>query len=441
MKILFSPLGMTDPIAQNHDGAMLHICRKYDIDKVYFYMSKEICELEDERRYADSVKWLSEHLGRNIEVAEPFKRPELSDVQIFDDFIEDFREILKKIRNDNPGAELYLNVSSGTPAMKSALHVLAALSDNGNMIPVQVSTPNRSSNTHREYNADKEWNENIDNTNESENRTVISGHINFLNQIKKKMLGSLIDKFDYVGALILAEDMRDILTRRFMRMLDGAAKRITFSSPDALEEFEGEDIIPNHLHPGSQLYRVEEYLRMLEVKEWKEEFGDFIRAITPMITELFEVVLHELLGFDVEEFVYRNEHGERIWNRILLMKNDIWNDFNREFRGNFNGRNVLSVHLLKIIKIKCSSTNPRLYESCESLRSVEENIRNRAAHKIIHLSANNIEMETGMHPDDIIDNLKEVLSYVDETANSDDFFKSYDKMNEVLLRELYNLDE
>lgn len=437
MRILFSPLGMTDPIAQNHDGAMLHICRYYAIDKVYFYMSKEICELEDERQYEKTIEKLSAVLGRKIEVAETIRRPELSEVQIFDVFIDDFREILGKIRRENPNAELYLNVSSGTPAMKSALHVLAALSENGNMIPIQVSTPARASNSHRVYEAEKEWENNKDNEPGAENRTAESGHINFLNEIKKKMLRSLIDKFDYVGALILAEEMEDILTDKFMRMLDGAAKRITFSYGDALNEFDGEDIIPNHLYPASSLYRIEEYLRMLEVKEWKEEFGDFIRGITPLITELFEIILHDLLGFNVEDFVYRNAQGERCWNRRLLSRSDIWEDLKREFDGDFNGNNILSIHLLKIIKIKCSSTGPQLYRSCETLRTVEENIRNRAAHRIIYLSAENIQAETGMSPDDIVETLRKVLSYVDESADSEDFFRSYDKMNEVLLNELY----
>ena len=48
MKILFSPVGNTDPISENnlYDGAMLHICRYYDIDKVYMYMSEQIFEKE-----------------------------------------------------------------------------------------------------------------------------------------------------------------------------------------------------------------------------------------------------------------------------------------------------------------------------------------------------------------------------------------------------------
>ena len=43
-KILFSPVGGTDPISNYHDGALLHICRFYKPDTVYLYLSGEIVE-------------------------------------------------------------------------------------------------------------------------------------------------------------------------------------------------------------------------------------------------------------------------------------------------------------------------------------------------------------------------------------------------------------
>ena len=40
-KILFSPVGGTDPVSENNyrDGSMLHICRHYKPDKVILYLS------------------------------------------------------------------------------------------------------------------------------------------------------------------------------------------------------------------------------------------------------------------------------------------------------------------------------------------------------------------------------------------------------------------
>ena len=45
-KILFTPVGGTDPISSTNcfDGAILHICRYYKPNKVIMYMSKEMLD-------------------------------------------------------------------------------------------------------------------------------------------------------------------------------------------------------------------------------------------------------------------------------------------------------------------------------------------------------------------------------------------------------------
>ena len=46
-KILFSPIGGSDPIRNFRDGSMLHICRYYKPDKVILYMSREMLENQE----------------------------------------------------------------------------------------------------------------------------------------------------------------------------------------------------------------------------------------------------------------------------------------------------------------------------------------------------------------------------------------------------------
>ena len=43
-KILFTPIGNTDPIKYLHDGSMLHISRHYKPDVIYLYFTKEMAE-------------------------------------------------------------------------------------------------------------------------------------------------------------------------------------------------------------------------------------------------------------------------------------------------------------------------------------------------------------------------------------------------------------
>lgn len=61
-KILFSPIGGTDPISNFRDGAMLHICRIYKPDIVYLYLSKEMCEFQEKD---DRYRYCLEQLGKS----------------------------------------------------------------------------------------------------------------------------------------------------------------------------------------------------------------------------------------------------------------------------------------------------------------------------------------------------------------------------------------
>lgn len=138
--VLFTPVGGHDPIASFHDGAVLHICRVYRPEKVYLYLSHEMLERSrQDDRYRLSLEKLQQQLGCKMEIRQ-IERDELTQVQLFDTFYTDFDQLLREIHNENPGSTLLVNLSSGTPAMKSALNVISVLAQYP-MQAVQVSTP------------------------------------------------------------------------------------------------------------------------------------------------------------------------------------------------------------------------------------------------------------------------------------------------------------
>ena len=98
--ILFSPVGGTDPIATSNfrDGSMLHICRCYKPDKVYLYMSNEILKFQKmDSRYTYCLDKLGEKTGHLFEY-EIIARPDMKNVQEFDPFYQEFREIILEIQ-------------------------------------------------------------------------------------------------------------------------------------------------------------------------------------------------------------------------------------------------------------------------------------------------------------------------------------------------------
>ena len=150
MNILFSPLGGTDPISENnfYDGSMLHICRHYDIDKVYLYMTKEIYEKhEKDDRYRFFINKLAEQKNKEIESV-IIADKERDNVQEYDPFLFKFEEEINNIINElNDDDNFFINISSGTPAMKNALVILQDLNEY-NCKFIQVSTPIKKMNEH-----------------------------------------------------------------------------------------------------------------------------------------------------------------------------------------------------------------------------------------------------------------------------------------------------
>ena len=166
-RILFSPVGGTDPMSLYNcrDGSLLHICRVYRPAKVYLYMSKEILDnQEKDNRYLYCLEQLAKLQDRECEYV-VIERPDLTNVHEFDYFYNDFREIIGKIMNDMDSSdELLLNVSSGTPAMKSGLLVLQTLGEYP-CKTIQVATPERKMNEHihEGYDVTTLWELNEDN--------------------------------------------------------------------------------------------------------------------------------------------------------------------------------------------------------------------------------------------------------------------------------------
>ena len=164
MRILFSPVGTTDPISKNNykDGSMLHIARVYKPDKIILYISNEMLEnQEKDDRYRYCIRQLDKFASTSTEIA-VIERPDLKDVNDFDYFYKDFKEILDKyVKTLNEDDELLINISSGTPQMKSGLAVLQTMLEYSNCKLIQVSTPEKRSNEHytsRDENIEELWN-------------------------------------------------------------------------------------------------------------------------------------------------------------------------------------------------------------------------------------------------------------------------------------------
>ena len=191
------------------DGSLVHICRVYRPDMAYLYMSAEILQHhEADNRYLYCLEDLAKRQGRDAEY-HIIERPDLHKVQDFDIFYRDFRQIIHDISAPmEPEDTLLLNVSSGTPAMKSTLLDLTTLGEYPcKLIQVRTPTGKMNEHQHKGYDVQLLWEGNEDNTDPFENRCE-EIHCPSLSRLKQEeIIKKLVRSYDYDEALSAANEL------------------------------------------------------------------------------------------------------------------------------------------------------------------------------------------------------------------------------------------
>jgi CRISPR-associated protein (Cas_Csm6). len=438
-KILFSPIGGTDPIKNFHDGSMLHICRHYLPDIVYLYLSHEMMEYHrKDNRYIDSIERLSIHLDHHFEVR-LIERNGLINVQQYDIFYQDFREEIKKIENDmEKGDELLINMASGTPAMKSALLVMATLAEY-RFQPIQVSTPEKSRNKgaddRDDYDIVANWELNEDNEKNAPNRCTEVKCLNLMKMLKVETIKKHIWAYDYSAALSVAKEIKEDLPDDAYRMLQIADARIRLdqSKISALLDDKKYDIYP--IKEGNK-QKIFEYALALQTKIAKQELADFIRGITPLVVDLLENILKKECGIRLEDCCTKNTKKDMWeWNRQKLQKMGLLEMLDSEYTNGFKKGPVYSHHIAKIISYRCHDQT--LNKRINNMVNIESHVRNIAAHKIISVTDQWIKKKTDKTTQQIMDLIK-YLIVRSGISVKEGYWDSYNKMNkkiEIFLRQ------
>lgn len=214
MRVLISAVGDTDPFRNFHDGALIHIARKYRPEKVILIFSEHTAKKQG-----------------NIEKAlfsiAPNYEPELiihdsiicdNEVHIFDVMFQRFSDILQEYYTKED--EFILNLSSATPQIKSALFVINRLSGI-NVKAVQVSSPEHASNENIGHDNDENIDElievNEDNKVNFIDRTIEDNAEKFNQALLKKTARNFIEKYDYKAALDILDQLSDFPNLKSVR--------------------------------------------------------------------------------------------------------------------------------------------------------------------------------------------------------------------------------
>lgn len=432
--ILFSPVGGTDPISKHniYDGSMLHICRHMKPDKVIMYMSSEILAYHRaDNRYEYCLDRLAEMQNRKMEY-EVIEREELLKVQEFNYFFEEFKEVIENILATMEADDtLLLNVSSGTPAMKSGLLVLQTLEGYPAKL-IQVDTPAKKMNEHEhtEYDVELLWELNEDNRISEKRCHEIS--CPSLYRLKQEgILRQHINAYDYQAALSVADTIGGKGTEEYYEMIKAAGQRLALDFSELSKSIKNIDF-PTLPVRSSADQKYFEYALNLDIKLRKKEYADFIRALTPLIVDMFERILLKQCKININDYCTKQDKVRK-WSAEKLKGTELLEYLNEEYNGEFRASAVYSDHIR--ILIQRMATDESLKKLVTDVREVEAKIRNLAAHEIVSVTDNSIEELTGFSGEAIMKKIKKLFHYTDMNIK-EEYWNSYDDMNRKILNKI-----
>lgn len=392
-RILFSPVGDTDPVRDFYDGAMLHIVRYYNPDKVYLYLSEEMYINEkNNNMYTRAIK----HLNKDIKIETYPKSKEelLKKVYNFDIFYGIFYNIIEDIKRDNEEYEILFNMSSGTPAMKNTLMLLYITLEDNNIKLIQVTSPQNKSNRDVGHINIKEDNIeelvdfsfdteffNKENMNRCIEENVLKTRKVFLYNSTKRLLA----KNDFSGLNDLVENHKGILKEETYNLVKHTYNRYIGNSNIAQKyaiNFNTQDMYPIK---NINMSRLIEKFNIVKIKNERGEIQDWLVLIYNIIQKLFEIILLRN-NIDVKNKIV-NSKNIIDKKKFELNYPDLYKLFNES---ELNGY-IEDKHYAKIIENIIENTN-YFKETNEYFRIIKK-YRNEVAHDLSFVEKSTIENE------------------------------------------------
>lgn len=223
MTTLISCIGDTDPIRNRHDGALLHLVRVFRPPKILLIYSERALSKETNILLAlNSIDGYNPMIEKSDEVISD------SEVFIFDKMYEVLNGIISKYSKEDE--DLILNLSSGTPQMKSALFTINRLKDI-NVKAYQVVTPSHSSNEgiKHDNNLDIDYliSTNLDNRDDFEKRILEDKAEKFQQTLIKRTMKDLLNSFDYESLYNLSTGQHRVMSKTKTRKLNSSLQDLT----------------------------------------------------------------------------------------------------------------------------------------------------------------------------------------------------------------------
>lgn len=411
-KVLFSPIGTTDPIRNGYDGACLHIVRYYRPQKVVLYLTTQMEEYEDkDNRFTKAIH----SVDKDIEIK--LIRSGVDGGYNYDDLYPGLVDAIRAEEQDD--TELILNISSGTTQIKN---IMAIWSVEDSLKAVQVTTPAKGSNVnvpHLDKNADIDTviSNNLDDLDDAENRCVEPKLYAIRYHAEKLRLLSLISKYEYTGAWELARTS-DIVSDKAKALIEHASYRYKLQTKAAkrvLTVFDGVALFPF----SDKELDFAEYFLILQQDRQKGKLNETLVKMNNLLFEAMKYFLEK--RYNIGKYMVER----RILKRSKLAENDeLIAAFDNEYVGGFKDsdlsfRNELVFCRFFVKTGKADENLAAITESLEKLSKLSNN-RNVAAHTITNFDEDEFTKFMGLSSIDAVNEVAKVMLII-----LGDAFKKY----------------
>ena len=382
MKILISAVGDTDPIRNFHDGGLVHIARKYRPDKIIIVFSEELIRKRDDIEKV--IRSIDSEYVPEIVYHEPIILN--NEVHIFDTMFDQFDAIIREYYTKDD--EFILNLSSGTPQIKSALFVLNRLSEI-NVKAVQVPSPEKKSNAGVGHDDSEDIDvlidTNMDNKQDYVDRTIEDTSDKFKQGLMKKTLRDFIKKYDYKASLEIANQLPD-----FPGLKDCRKKL-----QDIVDSLDRQDV-PQLLKKKKWSEEQKKVLNAYLTIDLQKERGNFSEGL---------IRIKNLTEFILEDYIE---------NRYPGLLATYTNDAEKKYLGFWDYYNILK-----------DKNEKDLSEKIEKVKSINST-RNTVAHKLDSIKAEDLKQ---LGP--VLKTLKGLIKEQYQLTEKD--FNFYKDLNKELL--------
>lgn len=464
-RVLLTFAGNTDPTRGQHDGPILHICRYYRPQKIYLILTKEMQE-RDEKPHDFYRRALDRNLpGYEYELIR--FRTDIVDAHKFESYFDIVYKVFEQIKKDSEGKdiEVLVNLTSGTTQMASNLVTYIVDAENLKLTPVQVSTPERKSNTEKpvglDYDVGLEAEMNLDNEGETVCR-LISPDLRRYTRIRlKSQVGRLLDRYEYVASIELLKQKVFDKDQELNTLLNFALERRVLSGLESnakLHPLSNKNYDKLYYYTKSKKetrvplwYEVADYFALALTKEKVKDISGYSLMIEPFTVNLYLSILSELFGKNLNqlfEAVYSRKKTSsadvsyKISTKKLgeELKKKIEKDMNifELKEGTYISDKVLVSMICYFIEEKEEAKRVVGLEDFKELSETLEKVkpvRNMLAHSLKSITEHDFREEAGVEVSKVSSTIKNFLTkYYTPLGFKPSMLDIYDNINKEIKR-------